>query len=96
MSGLIASINLHADITNTCKYLAPSTTITGSLQRHCGFDDSPESRIVDPSLTTIHIHSQIMGLTAVQLLATRIQDQSLNFRVVHTETNLLYRKSTGD
>lgn len=34
MSGLIASINLHADITNTCKYLAPSTTITGSLQRH--------------------------------------------------------------
>lgn len=62
----------------------------------CGFDDSPESRIVDPSLTTIHIHSQIMGLTAVQLLATRIQDQSLNFRVVHTETNLLYRKSTGD
>ncbi len=34
MSGLIASINLHADITNTRKYLAPSTTITGSLQRH--------------------------------------------------------------
>lgn len=34
MSGLIASINLHADITNTCKYLAPNTTITGSLQRH--------------------------------------------------------------
>ena len=34
LSGLIASINLHADITNTRKYLAPSTTITGSLQRH--------------------------------------------------------------
>ena len=29
----------------------------------CGFDDSPESRIMSPTLTTIHIHSQIMGFT---------------------------------
>lgn len=39
MSGLIASINLHADITKTDKYIAPSTTITGSLQRHISTDN---------------------------------------------------------
>ncbi len=39
MSGLIASLNLHADITKTDKYIAPSTTITGSLQRHISTDN---------------------------------------------------------
>lgn len=62
----------------------------------CGFDDSPESRIITPSLTTIHIHSQIMGVCAVQLLMSRIEEPSLNFRTIHTETNLIYRESTGD
>ncbi len=62
----------------------------------CGFDDSPESRVITPSLTTIHIHSQIMGFTAVNLLLSRIKEPSLNFRTVHTETNLMYRESTGD
>lgn len=62
----------------------------------CGFDDSQESKIVTPSLTTIHIHSQIMGYSAVQLLVSRIREPSLNFRTMHTETNLIYRESTGD
>ncbi|XCP86544.1 LacI family DNA-binding transcriptional regulator [Roseburia hominis] len=62
----------------------------------CGFDDSSESRIITPSLTTIHIHSQIMGVTAVNLLMSRIKEPSLNFRTVHTETDLIYRESTGD
>lgn len=62
----------------------------------CGFDDSPESRIVTPTLTTIHIHSQIMGFSAVHLLMSRIKEPSLNFRTIHTETNLIYRESTGD
>ena len=62
----------------------------------CGFDDSHESRIVTPSLTTIHIHSQIMGFTAVQLLVSRIKEPSLNYRTVHTETSLIYRESTED
>ena len=62
----------------------------------CGFDDSPESKIVTPSLTTIHIHSQIMGFSAVNLLMSRISEPSLNYRTLHTETNLIYRESTGD
>lgn len=62
----------------------------------CGFDDSPESRVMTPSLTTVHIHSQIMGFSAVHLLMSRINEPSLQFRTVHTETSLIYRESTGD
>ncbi len=62
----------------------------------CGFDDSPESRIITPSLTTIHIHTQIMGLSAVHLLISRIKEPSLNFRTIYTETSLIYRESTED
>lgn len=60
----------------------------------CGFDDSPESRVMSPTLTTIHIHSQVMGFSAVHLLMSRIKNPSLNFRTIHTETNLIYREST--
>lgn len=60
----------------------------------CGFDDSQESKITTPSLTTIHIHSQIMGYSAVQLLVSRIREPSLNYRTMHTETSLIYREST--
>ena len=59
-----------------------------------GFDDSGESRTCMPSLTTVHIHTQIMAYAAVELLRTRIQEPSLDFRKVHTETNLIYRDST--
>lgn len=62
----------------------------------CGFDDSPESKRSIPSLTTIHIHSQIMGFSAVHLLVSRIKEPSLNYRTIHTETNLIFRESTGD
>ena len=62
----------------------------------CGFDDSPESKVMSPSLTTVHIHSQIMGFSAVHLLLSRIKEPSLNFRTIHTETSLIYRESTED
>ena len=61
-----------------------------------GFDDSPESRIITPAFTTIHIHSQIMGFSAVNLLMSRINEPSLNYRTVYTETTLIYRESTED
>ena len=59
-----------------------------------GFDDAPESRIVTPALTTVHIHTQIMAYTAAHLLITRIKEPSLDYRIVHTETELIYRDST--
>ncbi len=60
----------------------------------CGFDDSPQSRIMTPSLTTVHTHTQIMAIVAMQLLISRIEEPNLNYRTVHTETELIYRDST--
>lgn len=59
-----------------------------------GFDDSQESKIITPKLSTCHIHSQIMGYEAVQLLMSRIKEPDLNYRIVHTETDLILREST--
>ncbi len=59
-----------------------------------GFDDAPESRILRPALSTVHIHTQVMAFTAVQLLLSRMKEPSLDYRVVHTETDLIYRDST--
>ncbi len=61
-----------------------------------GFDDSAESRRSRPMLSTIHIHTQIMAFSAVQLLITRIQEPSLDYRIVHTQTDLIYRESTNN
>ena len=60
----------------------------------CGFDDSAESRLSKPPLTTVHIHTQIIAFTAVHLLISRIQEPSLDYRTVHTQTDLIYREST--
>lgn len=81
------------DVLQVCKKLGYSVPKDFYL---CGFDDSPESKVVTPSLTTIHIHSEIMGFSAVQLLISRIKEPSLNYRTMHTETSLIYRESTGD
>ena len=61
----------------------------------CGFDDCPESTIVTPSLTTIHIHTQVMAFTAEHLLISRIREPSLDYRTIYTETNLIIRDSTN-
>lgn len=59
-----------------------------------GFDDSPESKIMTPSLSTSHIHSQVIGYSAANLIITRIEQPDLNYRTVYTETDLIYRDST--
>lgn len=59
-----------------------------------GFDDSPESKVITPRMSTCHIHSQIMGLMATQLLLSRIEYPDMNYRTVHTETSLMLREST--
>ena len=59
-----------------------------------GFDDSPESKIMTPSLSTSHIHSQVIGYSAAYLIMSRISQPDLNFRTVYTETSVIYRTST--
>ena len=61
-----------------------------------GFDDSPIAKVIRPELSTIHIHSQIMGYEAMNLLLSRMRDPHLNYRTLHTETSLYLRESTGD
>ena len=60
----------------------------------CGFDDSPNSRMMTPSLTTVHNHIQIMAIAAMQLQISWIENPDLDCRIVHTETELIYRDST--
>ena len=60
----------------------------------CGFDDSPESLRTMPPLTTIHIHTQIMAVSALQLLLTRMRQPDMDYRIVHTQTDLVLRAST--
>ena len=62
----------------------------------CGFDDAMEARVITPSLTSVHIHSQAMGYSAAYLLSSRIREPELQFRTVHGQTSLVYRESTGD
>lgn len=59
-----------------------------------GFDDAPESRLITPSLTTVHIHTGIMAVTAVRLLMDRMKDPAQDYRTVYTSTDLICRDST--
>ena len=59
-----------------------------------GFDDAPESRFITPTLTTFHIHTQAMTYAACNLLLSRINEPTLNYRTMYTETELIYRDST--
>ena len=59
-----------------------------------GFDDAPESRVSNPPMSTVHIHTQIMAFTAVQLLLSRIKEPNLDYRTVHTDSELIIREST--
>lgn len=62
--------------------------------RFLGFDDSHESRIFTPALSTIHIHTQSMAYAAVQLLMSRMQYPTMEYRTVHISTDLIQREST--
>ena len=60
-----------------------------------GFDDAPGARTCAPPLTTVHIHTQIMAYSAVQLIVTRLKEPDLDFRQVSTQTDLIVRASTA-
>lgn len=61
----------------------------------CGFDDTMESQIMTPSLTSVHIHGHVMGDCAAYLLSSRIEQPSLQIRRIHTQTSVRYRETTG-
>lgn len=62
----------------------------------CGFDDSKESKIIEPHLTTVNIPSYEMGDIAANLLLSRIENPSIPFRTMHVRTSAKFRESTGN
>ncbi|RCX13558.1 LacI family transcriptional regulator [Fontibacillus phaseoli] len=60
----------------------------------CGFDNSPESVIVEPHLTTVHIYSNEMGVKAAEMLLSRIGDPAQPYQVSHIYTKPVIREST--
>lgn len=61
-----------------------------------GFDNSPESRIIEPHLTTIDIPSSKIGYIAADMLLSRIDDPDIPYRTTHVRTTTKYRASTGE
>lgn len=59
----------------------------------CGFDDAPESVIVEPAITTIRIPSDSMGYIAAELLMSRISHPSMPYRTTYVKTKIMYRDS---
>ena len=62
--------------------------------RFLGFDDSHESRIFYPALSSVHIHSQAMAFSALHLLMTRIEEPAMDYRTIYVATDLILREST--
>lgn len=62
----------------------------------CGFDNSIESKIIEPHLTTVNIPSYEMGDIAANLLISRIDNPSIPFRIMHVRTSAKFRESTGN
>lgn len=60
--------------------------------RFLGFDDTHESKIFFPAFSTIHIHSQAMAYSALQLLISRIKDPNIDYRTIHVATDLVLRE----
>lgn len=60
----------------------------------CGFDNSVESQIIEPALTTINIPSYSMGYIASDLILSRIEYPDMPFRTTYIKTNVLFREST--
>lgn len=60
----------------------------------CGFDNSSESQIIEPALTTVNIPSFSMGYIAADLILSRIEFSDMPYRTTYIKTDVLLREST--
>ena len=60
-----------------------------------GFDNSPASCVVGPSLTTIDCHNEELGIIAAKQLTDRIQNPDLPYTETFIQSEILYRDSTN-
>ena len=59
-----------------------------------GFDDTPQSAFIEPSLTTAQIPSTYIGRLAADMLLDRIENPNQPFRSIYVKTTPLLRNST--
>ena len=59
-----------------------------------GFDGTPQSAVVEPSLTTVQIPSGDIGRMAADMLLDRIKNPDLPFRSTYVKTTPMWRNST--
>lgn len=59
-----------------------------------GFDNSPESRIVDPKITTADIPSADIGIKAADMLISRIAYPERSYTSCYVKTTPIFRGST--
>ena len=59
-----------------------------------GFDNTPESAIIEPGLTTVNIHSADMGVLAADVLLARLQSPQRPFCLTYAQTEPVFRSST--
>lgn len=60
----------------------------------CGFDNSTESRIIEPPITTADIPGDSMGHFAAEILLSRMQHPELSYRTTYVQTQIITRLST--
>jgi LacI family transcriptional regulator len=60
-----------------------------------GFDNITESAFTAPSLTTVHVHKQLMGELAAERAIKRIQNEHEVPLLIQTPTHLVIRQSSG-
>ena len=59
-----------------------------------GFDNSRESQIIEPLLTTVANPGTEMGYIASNILLDRINYPDTPYRATYVQTNIIYRRST--
>ncbi|MCM3630642.1 LacI family DNA-binding transcriptional regulator [Paenibacillus glycanilyticus] len=59
-----------------------------------GFDDIEVSAFLTPPLTTVRVHTELMGRTAVQLLLERVEGREITSHIT-INTKLVVRESSG-
>lgn len=61
-----------------------------------GFDDTPESRISNPTLSSAHISGDAIGVAAAEMILSRISNNNLPSRLTYIRTYPIFRESTED
>lgn len=58
-----------------------------------GFDDAPESKVLEPSLSTVAIPGKEMGIIGANMMLARLEIPNLPYQTTYVETHIVLRNS---